>query len=399
MKCKLLIVLALSAAGSAVLANPSQRQPPGCDITTLRQHGEKAQLIVFGSLVKANAGTTVALQVEGVLKGEQLLAGRKSLPMPAAGDIEIDPKKTPRYVVFCDVKKGEIEGSLGIPIENADILKYLSGALALNDHDGAAMLKFFFNWLDHPDPNIASDAFLEFPYADYQDVKKAAQTFPADRIAQWLQDSDTPWWQYRTFSFLLGHCGQPQHAAVIRKVLDDPRLYHSPHLDGVLNGYTLLAPEQGWAFTRAILANPIGRAHNAASGGVGTAVLADLQPEYSWRRRSALVSVKFLHKHWPDLVDRKKLIEGVGRALDQCDADEAIDVLRQLKAVDYLDKVLALMDQPRCNYPIARRAIMGFAVTFQDHPKAAAFIEARRQLDPGWVQHVENLVKEEAKGK
>ena len=75
------------------------------------------------------------------------------------------------------------------------------------------------------DPEIASDAYVEFAYARYEDVRAAAATFPADRIVRWLEDPQTPWWQYGDFCLLLGHCGKPEHAAVIRKVLDDPRLF------------------------------------------------------------------------------------------------------------------------------------------------------------------------------
>lgn len=388
----LLIALALCAASPTLLANPAERTPACCDITTLRQRGEQAAAVVYGTLEHApDDAETVTLRIDRVLKGEADHAGLKSLPLPSRAARTSDPKNPQKQVVFCELADGKPVPCYGVPVASAGFLEYVRKVLALKAGDRTAALKFFFEALDHDHPGIASDAFTEFVYADYEDVRKVAAAFPADRIVGWLQDPRTPSWQYGVFSLLLGHCGKPEHAAVIRKALDDPRFQNVTIVDGALNGYTLLAPEQGWAYIRAVLTGP---RDPAPRGGVPGAADGNGEDGGFCRRYAALKSAKFLHQHWPDRVGRAKLITGVALALDQPDiVDLVIDFLREVQAADQVERVLALVEQPGSVSPMARRALARFALAFRTHPKAAAFL-ARQ--DAEWTRWIEEAEREKA---
>ena len=72
----------------------------------------------------------------------------------------------------------------GVPVEaNSDIVKYLTGALAVKDKDNATRLRFFFDYLDNADPEIAGDAYLEFAKADPKDTRAMVKALPAAKPA------------------------------------------------------------------------------------------------------------------------------------------------------------------------------------------------------------------------
>ena len=47
--------------------------------------------------------------------------------------------------------------------------------------------------------------------ADYKDYHEMAKHLPADKIAKWLQDPNTPAFRYGLYASMLGHCGTEKH--------------------------------------------------------------------------------------------------------------------------------------------------------------------------------------------
>jgi len=103
--------------------------------------------------------------------------------------------------------------------------------------------------------------------------------------------------------------------------------------------------------------------------------------------------VRFFWDSRPDLVDKKKLVEGVSEILDQSDiADLAIEDLRKWGRWEICDRILALQNKKSHDVPIIRRAILRFALSCPDK-KAAAFVEQSRKRDPEMVKDTEELLK------
>jgi hypothetical protein len=354
---------------------------------TLTGEVAQAKLVLYGQLTnakeQANGDGTTELIVETVIKNE--LAGKKDDPLrtnkTANGNVRLDRYLPPlaeggkyRYLLYCDFFRGKIDPYRVVPVKNGDMAKYLLGALEHKDEPIGKRLRFFFDYLDNPDLEIANDAYKEFGNADYKDYKDMAKELPAERVAGWLKDEKTPAYRYGLYASMLGHCGKPEHADLLRKMLDDPAKRLGSGVDGMLAGYIMLKPKEGWAYTLDIL--------------------KDAKKEFMLRY-AALRAVRFLWDSRPDLISPKELKEGVAVLLDQSDiADLAIDDLRKRQCWDMTDRVLRLRKSKSYEIPIVRRAILRFALSCKDQNKAAAaYVEEQRKKDASMVADAEELLK------
>src|SRR5262245_30983073 len=130
-----LVVLGATAALPARVA-----ACPFCGATgqTLTEEAKLARLVVFGTLANPKAdpdnlgdGST-DLVIEAVLRKDPVLGNQKTLVIPRF----LNPDKNYKYLIFCDVFQGKVDPLRIIPVKaDSDIVKYLSGALALKDKD------------------------------------------------------------------------------------------------------------------------------------------------------------------------------------------------------------------------------------------------------------------------
>jgi hypothetical protein len=342
---------------------------------TLTSEVNQASMVLFGTLANAKLGAggeqgTTDLKIEAIIKDNEIRADQKVITLPRY----VPPdNNSPKFLIFCDVFKGKVDPYRGVPVKgNTDIVKYLQGAMKVKDKPIGDRLKFFFEYLDNGDFEISTDAYKEFGNADYKDYKEMAKHLPATKIARWLQDSDTPTFRYGLYASMLGHCGTAKDADLLRKMLDDPEKRLNSGVDGILAGYTLLKPKEGWAYLRGVLNDP--------------------KKEFMLRY-AALRSARFFWDSRPDVVDKKEVVEGVSLLLDQSDiADLAIEDLRKWKRWEMLSRILNLYGQKSHDIPIVRRAILRFALSCPDE-KARAFVADIRKKDPDMVTDVEELLK------
>jgi hypothetical protein len=376
----LLVVLAVVAATADTAATfGTACACPFCGMQgqTLTGEVNDASLVLFGTLANAklDAGDlgqgTTDLKIEAVLKKHAIVEGKKVITLPRY----VPPDNASKFLVFCGVFQGKIDPYRGIPVKrDSDIVKYLQGAVAVKDRPISDRLRFFFDYLDNADLEVANDAYKEFGNADYKDYREMARTLPADKIADWLQDPNTPAFRFGLYASMLGHCGKEKHAALLRKMLDDEQKRLSTGVDGVLAGYTMLQPKAGWAYACGILKDPA---------------------KEFMLRYAALRTVRFFWDSRPDVLDRKELVKGVAPLLDQGDiADLAIEDLRKWGQWDLCDRVLGLYGRKSHDIPIVRRAILRFALGCQStQPKAAAFVAELRKKDVDFVKDAEELLK------
>jgi hypothetical protein len=346
---------------------------------TLTGDVKQASMVLFGTLTNAKLdpsggfgeGTT-DLVIEAVIKKHDILGNKKVLTL--AKYVPVDQNNSAKFLILCDVFNGKIDPYRGVAVKaDSDMVKYLTGALAVKDKDVATRLRFFFDYLDNPDVEIANDSYKEFGNADYKDFRDMAKELPADKVAKWLADADTPAFRYGLYASMLGHCGTAKHAELLRQMLDDPQKRLNSGIDGVLAGYTMLQPKEGWAYIRAIL--------------------KDESKEFLFRY-AALRAARFFWDYRPDLIDKKTVVEAVCLLLDHKEmADLAIEDLRKWGHWDVLDRVLALYSKPSHDIPIVRRAILRYALSCPKSSKAEAFVAELRKKAPDMVQDVEELLK------
>jgi hypothetical protein len=342
---------------------------------TLTNEINQASMVLFGTLANARLGAggeqgTTDLKIEAVIKNNEILGDKKVVTLPRY--VPPDNNST-KFLIFCDVFKGKIDPYRGVPVKgNADIVKYLQGAVKVKDKPIGERLRFFFDYLDNPDFEISTDAYKEFGNADYKDYKEMAKHLPATKIAKWLQDPETPTFRFGLYASMLGHCGSSKDADLLRKMLDDPEKRLNSGVDGILAGYTLLKAKEGWAYVGGILGDP--------------------QKEFMLRY-AALRAARFFWDSRPDMIDRKKLVEGVCLLLDQSDiADLAIEDLRKWGQWEVLDRILGLYTKKSHDIPIVRRAVLRYALSCPE-TKARAFVDEVRKKDAELVNDVEELLK------
>ncbi len=344
---------------------------------TLTGDVNQASMVLFGTLTNARLdpkgglgqGAT-DLKIEEVLKKNDILGDKKVITLPRY--VPTDNNKT-KFLIFCDVFQGKIDPYRGVPVKaDSDMVKYLKGALAVKDKDIGTRLRFFFDYLDNSDLEISNDAYKEFGNADYKDYRDMAKHLPAQRIAKWLRDPETPSFRFGLYASMLGHCGSDKDAALLRKLLDDPEKRMNSGVDGMLAGYTLLKPKEGWEYIKGILKDP--------------------KKEFMLRY-AGLRAARFFHDSRPDVIDKKEVVDGVCLLLDQSDvADLAIEDLRKWGCWAAADRVLGLGEKKSHDVPIVRRAILRYALSCPDK-KAAAYVAAMRQKDAEMVKDVEELLK------
>ena len=213
---------------------------------------------------KGDGEGTADLVIETVVKRpekkeDDLLGDRKILPLNRFLQIPEGSK----FLVFCDVYKGKIDPYRGIQVKaDSNMARYIEGGLKLDAMKKSTpeRLRFFYDFLDDSEMEIATDAYKEFANADAKDVQAmVALLKPADvaRAATWL---DKPGTSFKSglFASLLGYSGDKKYAVKLRALLDDPDRRAGGGVDGILASYVMLEPEAGWKFVRSILADPTG---------------------------------------------------------------------------------------------------------------------------------------------
>ena len=354
---------------------------PFCSMQGQTLAGEVAgaDMVLFGTLANANVkDDTTDLVLDSVVKTNALVEGKKVVTLPKY--IEPDKLTQYKFLVFCYIFKGKIDPYRGMAMKpDSDIVTYLKGVQELKDKKPVERLPFYFKYLDNADPEISMDAFKEFANADYKDYREMAKKLPADKLAGWLRDRNTPGFRIGLYGSLLGHCGNDKDAALLRSLVDDPERKLSSGVDGVLAGYVMIKPKEGWEYTKNLMKDP--------------------SKEFLMRY-AGLRAARFLHDFRPDLVDKKELADGVAQLLNQKDiADLAVEDLRKWGCSDMTKRVLGLREtEAYTSLPIVRRAVLRFALSFPDVADDAAYVAEQRKSNAQGVSEAEEILKlEQAK--
>ncbi len=314
---------------------------------TLTGDVDQASMVLVGALTNAKLSAadgidgTTDLVIESVIKKNDIIDGKKTVTLTKY--IPGDDKKL-KFLVFCDVFKGKIDPYRGVAVKaDCDVAGYINGALKVKGKKPGERLAFFFKYLDSPELEVSMDAYKEFGNADYKDYKDMAKDLPPDTLAKWLKDPSTPAYRYGLYASMLGHCGKTEHAKLLRSMLDDPEKRLVTGSDGILAGYIMLQPKEGWDYVRSIL--------------------KDDKKEFT-QRYAALRTARFFHDSRTDLITKKQVVAAIALLLDQSDiADLGIEDLRKWGCWDMTDSVLELYGKKSHDVPIIRRSILRFALS------------------------------------
>jgi hypothetical protein len=339
---------------------------------TFRQEAGQpyAKVILFGTLANPENGKSTELQIKTVLRSDPALGDKKAIPLTKF--VPADPKNPPKFLVFADVDKDKFDTYRGVPIKTDEGLEYVQKVLKLDPKDRIGNLLFFFNYLEHPDPVVATDAFLELAKANDKEIGQLAGKLSAEKLRGWLKSPNTPSERLGLYAFQLGSCGNESDAADLLKILKNPEERMQNAYDGILGGYIHLKPKEGWD--------------------LAVAILKDGHQPFQ-QRLSVVRAMQFYHG-WQPAESRPHILKGLAAMLDQGElADVAIEDLRRWEMWDLTPQVLGVYGKKGYNGPIMRRTIVRYALCCKDNKDAARFIEARRKDDPEIVKDEEEALK------
>jgi hypothetical protein len=346
---------------------------------TFAEDFSKAEIVVLGTFTNATKGgklsdSSTEFAIEQTIKDHPLLKGKKSLTLPRY----LQPSKE-KFLIFCDVYKNELDPYRAIPLASeSTMVKYLTGATAIETHPAGEKLRYYFDYLNSPETEIGLDAYRQFAKAPYSDYAEMAKKLPADTIAAWMRDPKTPAYRLGLYASLLGHCGKAEHAALLRKMIDDPEIRRSGGgVDGMMAGLVMIDPTN-WEHVDHLMLDP--------------------KQEFQLRY-SAFRTARFFWDIRPDLVPKATLDKSVANLMQDHEmSDFAIDELRRWQRWEHTKEVLDLFNKKSHNLSVIKRAILRFALQSPEQ-SAKTFVAQQRSRDAGWVTDTEELLKAETGAK
>lgn len=369
-----LAILASLTGGSSAFACPFCSNMG----KTLAENINEAAVVVYAELSNARQipgddpdrpAEATDMTVLRIIKNNPALANRKQITLPRF--IAAAEKEKVNYVVFAEVLDGKIDPYRGMPVDQPEFVDYLAGSLSMAKASAPEKLGFFFRYLDNKDENIAGDAYKEFAAAPYADVVAASKKYDAKKLVAWIRDKETPSYRIGLYGCLLGTCGQPSDAAMLREIVANPATRPLTGVDGLMGGYCILDPAHGPAYV--------------------IESLSDLKNDFNFRY-ACLRTVRFLMTELPTL-DKKPLFAGLVKAVQVPDiSDLVIDELRKNKEWSAIDQVLAIYGDKKFDQQVIRRAVIRFALKCPS-PAAASFVAKLRKQDAQLVADVEEILK------
>ena len=359
--------------------------------TTLLGEVAQADFILYGTLSNAqrdpndptafNKGTT-DLTIEMVIKAHDVIKGKKKITIPKYLPPEQGGKEY-KYLIYFNVINGQIDPYRGEAFPpDSKLPDYLKGAIDMRQKDTVTRLRYFFDYLESPDITISGDAYGEFSNADYKEIREVAAKLPADLIMKWLKDPNTRGSRFGLYGLILGHCGKATEAKAIRDLLDDKDRSYSSGLDGMVTGYIMLNPKEGWDYLLKLIKDPT----------------KDFPIKYA-----ALKTARFFWELRPDLVSNSQVLEAMKLLAENPDiADMPIEDLRKWKVWELTPLVLSFAKKESHNsIKIINRAVLKFAIAASVanpmNAGATDFVKAARAKDAKSVEFLEDLLKEELK--
>ena len=340
--------------------------------TSLAFEFSNADVVVYGHLANpklAGGGKgTTEFHIDRTIKNNSVLLKKvvtidQWLPV-------LDPKSPPKYVMFYRTKKiaqippgEEWDPICGRLVSNPAVLDF-AAELAKLQTEPAKKLLHAAKHFDDPDPNIANEAFMVFAKADDKLIAETAKQLSPAVLRKLVKDADTEPERLSMFAFLLGACGNADDAEVLGALVKNPTPRMNKSYEGILAGYIMMRPKEGWAAVETALQN---------------------SKQSFLLRYAALRTVRFFYNA-RSAEFGPQVMQALALAIAQPDiADIAINDLCEWKRWDHTKLVLACWDRKTHDSAITKQSIVRYALTCPS-PEARTFMDRARREDPETVR-------------
>lgn len=223
---------------------------------TLAQQRGSADVVLFAELIDSNEDSQ-QYRIHHVLKGQPRVEGAESLTVPA----DIVRENGTLAILFGNIEDDALDSARWtITPVNETSLGYFAQAPP-NRASPRERLAYYARFLQHRDPVIAEDAYLEFGHAPFADVVQVADKLPSDRLRAWVDDLNIPQERKGFYALALGFPRSKEdtdtNSAFLREIILAPASDFRAGFDGVIGGYLLGAGVPGLELIeQQILKNP-----------------------------------------------------------------------------------------------------------------------------------------------
>lgn len=267
------------------------------------------------------------------------------LPQYLAGD------KSARYVLM---GPGTRLLDWQIPREVSDASwKYLSGLPSPVTSPDAKIkrLRYFIEYLQHPELAISNDAYGEFASAKYETIKALRAEFPREQLTEWIADPDTPVTRMGLYGLLLGLCGDNAAAAAMQKKILNPETSFRLGIEGVISGYLLIKGEEGLEVLEDKIINA--KTWTNSDGEVKNVPFSEVF--------AVMQALRFMWNYEPDRIDRNRLKASMHRLLERPElSDLVIADLARWEDWSMQDRLMKMYDEEEFAIPSVKRAIIRY---------------------------------------
>jgi hypothetical protein len=340
---------------------------------SLAQRREQSAVVALAEVESQSSDKRARLRIHRVLKGAERLDG-KLLDIP----LEMTVRAGSLLLVFASdtADKSPSELTWQAVSVNETSYAYFAKSPSLKEPT-VQRLVHFVPCLEHRDPLIAEDAYLEFGHAPFDEVARMADQLPMDRVRVWLGDANVPATRKGFYGLALGLATQPDvrraNAELLRQMIVEPADDFRAGFDGILGGYLLLAGNGGLELIESrYLSNA-----RAADGDV----------------RHAQTALRFYWEYGRE-IPRERIARACRRLIARPEfAESAIVDLARWKDWTAVDQIAALYHQQAYVQPAIRRAVVGYLLACPE-ARASGALDKLRKSDPQGVAAAEQVLSQ-----
>ncbi|MEX0725408.1 MAG: hypothetical protein WD065_04005, partial [Planctomycetaceae bacterium] len=214
-------------------------------------------------------------------------------------------------------------------------------------------LAYFLKYLEYPDLLVANDAYAEFSNAPYHEIAALTESFPREKLREWITDQKVQTSRLGLYGLLLGLSGNEDDAKLMEKTITAPSEEFRLGIDGIMGGYLLLKGEPGLEV-------------------IESTKLRDKTIPFS-ETYAAMQALRFMWQYGDEKISHERLRESMRILLDRPElADLVIADLARWKDWNSQERLAELYGAEEYNIPSIKRAIVRFLlVSTKDIPKPA----------------------------
>ena len=258
------------------------------------------------------------------------------------------------------VKDKEIDWQAPLEVSEASY-QYIVQAPS-TETPAAKRLEYFWKFLEFPDQLVSNDAYGEFANAPYEDILKIRGKMDRTKIAKWLTAKETSPTRVGLYGLLLGLCGQPEDAEVMRKKIEEKTEDFRLGIDGVTSGYLLLTGGDGLDV-------------------IDKTKLRDKKAPFS-ETYAAMQALRFMWSYGNDRISKERLRQSMRELLDRPElADLVVADLARWEDWSIQDRLMSLYGAKNFDDRQTRKAIVGYFLAATKAKSAEVKLQARKNLD------------------